>query len=117
MRKSSKVKHHKKRRHTTRRRITRKKGGNATNLPAPYFKAPLTQPSANAGYDLLKAVGDLVRPKIGGGRTKHRRIHKKKGGFVPSIMEGFSQMAGKYVLPLALFSGYKLMNTRKSNRK
>ncbi len=98
------------------RRTHKKRGGNATNLPAPYFKAPLIQPIADAGHDLLKVVGDMVRPRIGGGSRK-RRTHRKRGGFVPSIMEGFSQMAGKYVLPLAMYSGYKLFNkSRKSKR-
>lgn len=94
------------RRKSIRRKSIRRRGGNATNLPAPYFKAPLVQPSANAGQDLLKIVGNMVRPRIGGGKRKT----KKRGGFVPSIMEGFSQVAGKYVLPLAMFAGYKLMN-------
>ncbi len=99
-----------------RRTYRKRRGGGATNLPAPYFKAPLVQPIADAGQDLLKVVGNMVRPRIGGGG---RRTMKKKGGFVPSIMEGFSQMAGKYVLPLAMFAGYKLINrkTSKSGRK
>lgn len=90
----------------------RKRGGDATNLPAPYFKAPLVQPVADAGHDLLKAVGNIVRPRIGGGK----RTTRKRGGFVPSIMEGFSQIAGKYVLPIAMFAGYRLINGSKSKR-
>ena len=106
------------RKRTSRKRTNRKRGGNATNLPAPYFNAPLVQPVADAGQDLLKIVGNMVRPRIGGGSYKKRRTLKKKGGFVPSIMEGFSQMAGKYVLPIAMFAGYKLINrTTKSKKK
>jgi hypothetical protein len=101
------------RKRTLRKRMSRKGGGNATNLPAPYFKAPLVQPIADAGHDLLKTVGNMVRPRIGGG---YKRQTKKRGGFVPSIMEGFSQMAGKYVLPLAMFAGYRLINGSKSKR-
>lgn len=101
-----------------RKSYRKKRGGNATNFPAPYFKAPLIQPVADAGQDLLKVVGNMVRPRIGGGYRKKRTM-KKKGGFVPSIMEGFSQMAGKYVLPLAMFAGYKLLHrkTHKSGKK
>ncbi len=102
---------------TSRKRTSRKRGGDATNLPAPYFKAPLVQPVADAGQDLLKIVGNMVRPRIGGGGYKKRRTIKKKGGFVPSIMEGFSQMAGKYVLPIAMFAGYKLINRSTKSKK
>jgi hypothetical protein len=91
------------------RKTYKKKGGNATNLPAPYFKAPLVQPIASAGSDLLKIVGNMVRPRIEGGK---RKTYKKKGGFVPSIMEGFSQITGKYILPVAMFAGYKLINNK-----
>ena len=101
----------------SRKWASRKRGGNATNLPAPYFKAPLVQPAADAGQDLLKIVGNMVRPRIGGGSYKKRRTMKKKGGFVPSIMEGFSQMAGKYVLPIAMFAGYKLINRSTKSKK
>lgn len=104
---------HKQKRHHKRTRRVRR-GGAATNLPAPYFKAPLEQPSAPAGHDLLKAVNGIIRPKIGGAL---KRATRKVGGFVPSIMEGFTQMAGKYVLPIALFSGYKLMGRTKKARR
>jgi hypothetical protein len=107
---------HKQKRHTKRtRKVHRKrKGGAATNLPAPYFKAPLEQPSASAGHDLLKVMNGIIRPRIGGAL---KRVTRKVGGFVPSIMEGFTQMAGKYVLPIALFSGYKLIGrTKKAKR-
>lgn len=58
----------------------------------------------------------MIRPRIGGGRRKthHRRI---KGGFIPSVMEGFSMAASKYVAPLALMLMYKLLNKGKDTSK
>jgi hypothetical protein len=89
-----------------------KRGGGATNLPAPYFKANLIQPDAPAGSDLLRANVNSARPRIGGGNRKKTR---KTGGFVPSVMGGFVQAASKYITPIALFAGYKLL-TRKSKK-
>lgn len=66
--------------------------------------------------------GSLIRPRIGGGtkrrkqakRTKRaKRTKKQRGGFVPSIMEGFCMAASKYIVPLALFAGYKWMTRSK----
>ena len=64
--------------------------------------------------------GSLIRPRIGGGRTKRsthakktKRTKKQRGGFVPSIMEGFCVAASKYIVPLALFAGYKWMTRSK----
>ena len=59
--------------------------------------------------------GSLIRPRIGGGskrgkRTKRAKHTKKQsGGFIPTIMEGFCMAASKYIVPLALFAGYKWM--------
>ena len=39
----------------------------------------------------------------------------KKGGFIPSVGEPFSLLAGKYITPLALYSGYRLI--RNMNKK
>jgi len=97
----------------------------ATSFPAPYFKAPLNQPAANAGRDLLSPVAQtasMVRPKIGGRSTRKQQKQQRRarrGGFVPSVGEGFSVLAGKYIVPIALFGIYKLLNTttNKSARK
>jgi len=105
-----------------RRNKTRRHGGAATVFPLKYFDPSAPQPSADAGHDLLKAIPPLgVRPKIGGKQKTKRVIRKKhhkkqKGGFVPSIMEGFAVSASKYITPLALFVGYKFL-TKKNNKK
>jgi hypothetical protein len=101
-----------------------RRGGGATVMPLSYYKPSAFEPSAPAGRDLLEAIPPLgVRPKIGGRRTrrgtkkqrKQRKHRKSKGGFVPSVMGGFLESASKYIVPLALFAGYKLM-TRKGKR-
>jgi hypothetical protein len=96
---------------------TRRRGGAATVFPLKYFDTHAPEPDAAAGRDLLKAIPPIgVRPRIGGHR-KTRRILKKKtsGGFVPSIMDGFVAAASHYIVPIALFAGYKLM-TRKGKK-
>jgi hypothetical protein len=98
-------------------------------MPLSYYNPGAAEPSADAGRDLLKAMPPIgVRPKIGGRRSTRRmrhhrhtkkchtkRHHKSKGGFVPSVMDGFVVAASKYIVPLALFAGYKLM-TRKGKK-
>ena len=60
----------------------------------------------------------MIRPRIGGGRGRRKTHHRRiKGGFVPSVMEGFSMAASKYVAPLALMLMYKLLNKGKGNSK
>jgi len=94
-----------------------------------YFDDSLMEPSAPAGHNLLKAIGPLgVRPMIGpvnvgpatmcsrGGKRRKATRRKTKGGFVPSVMGNFLQCASKYIVPIALFAGYKLM-TKKSKRR
>lgn len=107
-----------------RSRVTRKmkkRGGAATAFPGVYYGLP-PAPAANApGSDMLSyrqptagqpfelgrlptAAGDAVtiRPRI--------------GGFIPSVGEPFVAAASKYIVPLALFAGYKLMNQKKTRR-
>ena len=103
----------------------KRNGGAATVMPLQYYNPGAAEPSASAGRNLLEAIPPIgVRPKIGGKRSrrhhhskKHytRRHHKTTGGFVPSIMDGFVAAASKYIVPLALFAGYKLM-TRKGKK-
>ena len=90
---------------------TRKRGG---SLALKYFGAENPKDVA-AGSDLLGSYGNQIRPKIGG-KCKKRIYKKTKGGFIPSIMDGFLIAASKYIVPLSLFSGYKLM-TKKSKSK
>ena len=102
------------------RNKTKRRGGAATVFPSKYFDAGAFTPDASRGVDLLGASGMTIRPKIGG-RRKTRKVRtarkskKTKGGFVPSVMEGFVSASSKYIVPIALFSGYKLM-TRKGKR-
>jgi hypothetical protein len=113
---------------------SRKNGGAATVFPLKYFDPSAKEPSAPAGRDLLEAMPPLgVRPRIGGKRvtkrmhknhvkrtkrsekSKKQKSKKQKGGFVPSVMGGFITSASKYIVPLALFLGYKFM-TRKNKK-
>jgi hypothetical protein len=76
------------------------------------------------GSDMV--AGSVIRPRIGGG-TKRRKQNKRNkkakrtrkqrrrqsGGFIPTVMEGFCAAASKYIVPLALFAGYKWMTRSK----
>jgi hypothetical protein len=95
--------------HRQRRSRKRSKGGAATAFPLHYFgaKEPF---AADAGRALLPIPVDGmgVRPRIGG-----RRSHKRKGGFYPSVMGDFTISASKYIVPMALYAGYKMMSHKK----
>ena len=43
---------------------------------------------------------------------KSRKSHKSYGGFVPSVMDGFVTAASQFIVPLALYSGYKLLSRK-----
>ena len=93
-------------------RSKKQNGGAATVLPMSYFNTKAYEPSAPAGRNLLEAMPPIgVRARIGG----KRKTNKNKGGFVPSVMDGFAASASQYVVPIALFAGYKLM-TRKGKK-
>lgn len=117
---------------TRRNRSNRKNGGAATVFPLKYFDPTHKEPSAASGHNLLEAIPPIgVRPKIGGKRSRRnrgskrshrthrnrssRRTLRKKGGFVPSVMGGFVNAASKYIVPIALFAGYKLL-TKKAKK-
>ena len=102
-----------------RTRSKRSKGG--APLPLAYFgAAPQIGMPVPEGSDMV--AGSVIRPRIGGG-TKRRKQNKRtkrtkqrgkqSGGFVPTIMEGFCAAASKYIVPLALFAGYKWMTRSK----
>ena len=98
------------------RNVSRRKGGAASVMPLQYYNPEMHGPSADAGRDLLKAIPPLgVRPRIGGKRRTTRKTRKSKGGFVPSVMNSFVMAASKYIVPVALFAGYRLM-TRRNKR-
>lgn len=90
-------------------RRTRKRGGNRP-LPLQYFGAAAPV-SASAGGERLDVIGHMVRPTIGGQRTK------KRGGFYPTVMGNFVPAASKYITPLALFAAYKLMKKSQHTKK
>ena len=94
-------------------RRTRKRGGNRP-LPLQYFGAAAPV-SASAGGDRLDVNGYMVRPTIGGKRSK--RSTKKRGGFYPTVMGNFIPAASKYITPLALFAGYKLLKKSQNTKK
>ena len=95
------------------RRNKKHSGGAATAFPLHYFgaKEPF---AADAGRNLLPIPldGMGVRPRIGG-----KRSHKRKGGFYPSVMGDFTISASKYIVPMALYAGYKMMRKSKSARR
>lgn len=87
----------------------KKRGG--SNLPAPYFAASgLTQPDAAAGKNILtiQPNGAVIRSEL-----PMQNYKPVQGGFVPSVGEPFVAAAAKYITPLALFAGYKLMHRGK----
>lgn len=94
------------------KRHTRKQGGGP--LPLEYFGVKTGNYSATSGADILDVKGQTIRPHIGGRPTKKsrqtRQTRKTRGGFIPSVMEGFAFAANKYIVPLALFAGYKMIN-------
>ena len=98
-------------------RRTRKRGGNRP-LPLQYFGAAAPV-SASAGGDRLDVTGYMVRPTIGGKRSMRsmRSMRKKHGGFYPTVMGNFIPAASKYITPLALFAGYKLLKKSQNTKK
>ena len=92
-------------------------------LPLRYYAPNAATYDASSGRDLLRVSGNVVRPAIGGKRRTRKsrtsRTRKQKGGFVPSVMEGFCAATSKYVVPLALFAIHSLVRkgTQKAGKK
>ena len=94
------------------------KGGAATVMPLQYYNPGAASPSASAGRDLLGAIPPIgVRLKIGGKHKKMRKSRKTTGGFIPSIMDGFVAAASRFIVPVALFAGYKLLTRKQKKHK
>jgi hypothetical protein len=99
-----------------------KRGGGP--LPLRYFDTTAYHPDATEGVDILQSTS-LVRPKIGGRhmrrvtriRTRRQRQRKTKGGFVPTVMEPFVAGVSKYIVPMALYSAYKLVTRHTGTKK
>jgi len=107
----------------------------STTVPLRYNDPSYIQGTAGQGKDLLIASGLGIRPAIGGykrrshkkrggkritvkrNQTQKRRVKKTKGGFIPSVMEPFVSSVSKYIVPLVLYSGYKLMTRNKKQSK
>ena len=104
-----------------RNKSKRRNGGGP--WPLQYYNPALRAPSAGTGHDLLRASPPMeVRPKIGGKHRKlrkqksHRKTRKINGGFVPSVMDGFVAAASQFIVPLALYSGYKLLSRKQKKQ-
>jgi hypothetical protein len=110
-----------------RNKSKRRNGGGP--WPLQYYNPALRAPSAGTGHDLLRASPPTeVRPKIGGKHRKlrklrklrkqksHRKTRKTNGGFVPSVMDGFVAAASQFIVPLALYSGYKLLSRKQKKQ-
>ena len=61
----------------------------------------------------------MIRPQIGGKRKtrKTKTKTKTKGGFIPSVMGGFTSTAAKYITPMVLFAGYKMLKNPTKMKK
>lgn len=81
-------------------------------MPMRFVDPSSILPNASAGSSMLKTFGNMIRPQIGGSkRTKHsKRNRQRKGGFVPSVMEGFVSATSKYIAPMAMYAAYKFVN-------
>ena len=88
---------------------TRKRGGGACPMPLKFFDENAAEPAAWAGRNLQYASGLGIRPAIGGKRSRRQ---KRKGGFYPSVMGNFTQTAARFITPVALYAGYKLLTNR-----
>jgi len=101
-----------------RNKSKRRNGGGP--WPLQYYNSGLRAPSAGTGQDLLRASPPTeVRPKIGGKHRKlkrGRKTRKTTGGFVPSVMDGFVAAASRFIVPLALYSGYKLLSRKQKKQ-
>jgi hypothetical protein len=95
----------------------RKKGG----FPGKYFGMAGVDPSAATQKDMSLPGATYVREAIPATPMKGGCgcLFRKKGGFVPSIMEPAVMGIKKFIVPAALFAGYKLINSKpaKSHRK
>lgn len=108
-----------KRRIHNRRRGRKTRRGGGSPYPLSYYHPGSVPPTAaHVGTDRMLPHGQLVRPALhvsGGGRHHY----PFKGGFVPSVMEGFVAATSKYATPLALMLMYRLLhrNPRSKQKK
>ena len=107
------------RRNARRSRRKQSKGGAATVFPLSYFNGKSPDVDAAPGRDLLHASGLGVRPSIGPVSTVSKGgscgCNVRRGGFYPSVMGSFTHSASKYIVPMTLYAGYKML--KKSQQK
>lgn len=89
-------------------------------MPMKFFDPQAEEPAAWAGRNLQYASGLGIRSAIGGKRQRRQKRSskrsKRKGGFYPSVMGNFTQSAARFITPIALYAGYKLL-TNRTHRK
>ena len=78
-------------------------------MPMKFFNANAAEPAAWGGRNIQYASGLGIRPAIGGTRSK--------GGFYPSVMGSFTDLAGRFITPVALYAGYKLITNRTHHKR
>jgi S-adenosylmethionine synthetase len=49
-------------------------------------------------------------------RQTKRQTKRQKGGFIPSVMEGFCAATSKYVVPITLLLAHKLLRAKTEKR-
>ena len=89
-----------------------------------FFNANAAEPAAWAGRNIQYASGLGIRASIGGkrqtrskSRRRQKRSKRSKGGFYPSVMGSFTQSAARFITPVALYAGYKLITNRTHHKR
>ena len=88
-------------------------------MPMKFFDPLAEEPAAWAGRNLQYASGLGIRSAVGGKRStrKSSKRSKRKGGFYPSVMGSFTQSAARFITPIALYAGYKLLTNRTHHKR
>ena len=87
-------------------------------MPMKFFNANAAEPAAWGGRNIQYASGLGIRTAIGGTRSKLKsRSKRSKGGFYPSVMGSFTDLAGRFITPIALYAGYKLITNRTHHKR
>ena len=94
-------------------------------MPMKFFDPQAEEPAAWAGRNLQYASGLGIRSAVGGKRQRRQKRStrksskrsKRKGGFYPSVMGSFTQSAARFITPIALYAGYKLLTNRTRHKR
>jgi S-adenosylmethionine synthetase len=57
------------------------------------------------------------RSKTAKQRQTRSKTAKQKGGFIPSVMEGFCAATSKYIVPITLLLAHKLLQAQTRRKK